>query len=159
MKLQKELRQHCFIFFSKRFHLELIQDPEGPDIQRGTGRKTFAAAFSPVIHTDMDLSFICGAAYLSEHMAQVLSAANLAENSNTIGVIRAEELTQSVKICTEHYTEQILDHCRVWGILFVCRQIFHLMVPEKLFGSKEFPSKTIFSKPLLPEANETFNPL
>lgn len=87
----------------------------------------------------MDLSFIREAAYLSEHTAHVLSAANLAENSNTIGVISAEKLTQSVKICTEHYAEQILDHWRGLGILFACRQIFHLMVPEKLFGSKEFP--------------------
>lgn len=87
----------------------------------------------------MDFSFICGAAYLSEHMAHVLSAANLAENSNTIEVISAEKLTRSVKICTKHYTEQMLDHCRALRILFVCRQIFHLMVPEKLLGSKEFP--------------------
>lgn len=57
----------------------------------------------------MHLAFIFGAAYLSEHMAHVLSAANLPENSNVIWVISAEKLTQSVKICTEHYMEQILD--------------------------------------------------
>lgn len=66
-------------------------------------------------------------------MAHVLSAANLPENSNAIRVISAKKLSQSVKICTEHYTEQILDHSvdvsHAAEFLGFCRQLFHLMVP------------------------------